>query len=55
MTAVMTVPDYADIADVMLASEGFCNSVSYSKKFKNLMNLLQDNLPKMFHFDFGMR
>ena len=51
----MMVPDLALIAEIMLGSEGFQNGKVLGKKLISLYNLMQQQMSKQDHYDYGMR
>ncbi|EKX36467.1 hypothetical protein GUITHDRAFT_97557 [Guillardia theta CCMP2712] len=51
----MMVPDLALIAEIMLSSEGFQNGKVLGKKLITLYQLMQQQMSKQDHYDYGMR
>jgi|TARA_B100000475_G_scaffold66396_1_gene47192 dynein heavy chain len=51
----MMVPDLAMIAEVMLSAEGFTDARVLSKKTITLYSLMQQQLSKQDHYDYGLR
>ena len=51
----MMVPDLAMIAEVMLSAEGFTDARNLSKKTITLYSLMQQQLSKQDHYDYGLR
>ena len=51
----MMVPDLAMIAEVMLSAEGFNEARVLSKKTITLYSLMQQQLSKQDHYDYGLR
>mmetsp|Transcript_14527 Transcript_14527/g.44827 ORF Transcript_14527/g.44827 Transcript_14527/m.44827 type:complete len:362 (-) Transcript_14527:7267-8352(-) len=51
----MMVPDLAMIAEVMLSAEGFTDARSLAKKTITLYSLMQQQLSKQDHYDYGLR
>ena len=51
----MMAPDLNLIAEVMLASEGFAEARGLAKKTITLYNLMQQQLSKQDHYDYGLR
>ncbi len=51
----MMVPDLALIAEIMLGSEGFQNGKVLGKKLITLYSLMQQQMSKQDHYDYGMR
>jgi len=51
----MMVPDLALIAEIMLGSEGFQNGKILGKKLITLYSLMQQQMSKQDHYDYGMR
>jgi len=51
----MMVPDLAMIAEVMLSAEGFTDARILSKKTITLYSLMQQQLSKQDHYDYGLR
>ena len=51
----MMVPDLALIAEIMLGSEGFMNGKVLGKKLITLYSLMQQQMSKQDHYDYGMR
>lgn len=51
----MMAPDLNLIAEVILAAEGFADSRVLAKKTITLYNLMQQQLSKQSHYDYGLR
>lgn len=51
----MIVPDFMNICEIMLASEGFINAKDLAKKFVTLYRLNKELLSKQDHYDWGLR
>ena len=51
----MVVPDFLQICEIMLFSEGFETAKMLAKKMTVLYRLSQEQLSKQYHYDFGMR
>ena len=51
----MIVPDFLQICEIMLFSEGFTAARSLAKKMTVLYRLAAEQLSKQFHYDFGLR
>jgi len=51
----MIVPDFMQICEIMLFSEGFEIAKMLAKKMTVLYQLSKEQLSKQFHYDFGMR
>jgi dynein heavy chain len=51
----MMVPDMALIAEIMLFSEGFVTAKLLSKRLTGLFELMQQQMSKQDHYDYGLR
>ena len=51
----MMVPDMGQIAEVMLAAQGFNDARSLGKRATTLYSLMTQQLSKQDHYDFGLR
>eukprot|EP00050_Salpingoeca_kvevrii_P003770 m.233351 g.233351 ORF g.233351 m.233351 type:complete len:4592 (-) comp10879_c0_seq1:411-14186(-) len=51
----MVVPDYGQICEIMLVSEGFLDAKLLARKFITLYTLNRDLLSKQDHYDWGLR
>ena len=51
----MIVPDFLQICEIMLFSEGFEGAKTLAKKMTVLYKLSKEQLSKQFHYDFGLR
>ena len=51
----MVVPDYGQICEIMLVSEGFLTAKLLARKFITLYTLNRDLLSKQDHYDWGLR
>jgi dynein heavy chain len=51
----MIVPDFLQICEIMLFSEGFEMAKVLAKKMTVLYKLSKEQLSKQYHYDFGMR
>lgn len=51
----MVVPDYGQICEIMLVSEGFIDAKLLARKFITLYTLNRDLLSKQDHYDWGLR
>ena len=51
----MIVPDFLQICEIMLFSEGFEGAKLLAKKMTVLYKLSREQLSKQFHYDFGLR
>ncbi|KAL9650835.1 hypothetical protein ABK040_001885 [Willaertia magna] len=51
----MVVPDFLNICEIMLASEGFISAKELAKKFVTLYKLNKELLSKQDHYDWGLR
>ena len=51
----MIVPDFLQICEIMLFSEGFEGAKVLAKKMTVLYKLSKEQLSKQFHYDFGLR
>ena len=50
----MIVPDFLQICEIMLFSEGFTAARVLAKKMTVLYRLAAEQLSKQFHYDFGL-
>jgi len=51
----MIVPDFLQICEIMLFSEGFEEAKTLAKKMTVLYGLSKEQLSKQYHYDFGLR
>lgn len=51
----MMIPNYGQIAEIMLFAEGFKDATNLSKKMVQLYKLASEQLSQQKHYDFGMR
>ncbi|KAL2608324.1 hypothetical protein R1flu_026897 [Riccia fluitans] len=51
----MIVPDFLQICEIMLFSEGFDTAKVLAKKMTVLYKLAREQLSKQYHYDFGLR
>lgn len=51
----MMIPDYAQIAEILLLSEGFKDSKRLASKTRDIYKLSSEQLSQQKHYDFGMR
>ena len=51
----MIVPDFLQICEIMLFSEGFEGAKNLAKKMTVLYKLSKEQLSKQYHYDFGLR
>ena len=51
----MIVPDFLQICEIMLFSEGFEGAKMLAKKMTVLYKLSKEQLSKQYHYDFGLR
>ena len=51
----MIVPDFLQICEIMLFSEGFEGAKVLAKKMTVLYQLSKEQLSKQYHYDFGLR
>ncbi|CAE8702622.1 unnamed protein product, partial [Polarella glacialis] len=51
----MMVPDLGMIMEIMLVSEGFKSFKDLAKKFYTLYQMMQQQMSKQHHYDFGLR
>ena len=51
----MIVPDFLQICEIMLFSEGFEFARVLAKKMTTLYKLASEQLSKQYHYDFGLR
>ena len=51
----MIVPDFLQICEIMLFSEGFESAKVLAKKMTVLYQLSKEQMSKQYHYDFGMR
>lgn len=51
----MMIPDYTQISEIILFSEGFSTAKVASKKIVQLYKLSSEQLTQQHHYDFGLR
>ena len=51
----MVVPDFNQIAEIMMVAEGFTDARLLARKFITLYSLCQELLSKQDHYDWGLR
>lgn len=51
----MMVPDFSQIAEILMFSEGFQSAKTLAKKMVSIMELSQQQLSKQDHYDYGLR
>lgn len=51
----MVVPDFCQITEIMLISNGFMSARHLAQKFTTLYSLNKELLSKAFHYDWGLR